>query len=623
MRSGYVRAAALLPFVASLVHAEDIVYVTDLKIFTELAYCAQLALSLDVMSMTETKCSEGVTALQSCVCTEKGYSSSLIGQLSEDVLSKCASTASADISSVLTVFDAYCNQASTYTFPQPSVTVSQFVNDIAEMQYLAPCAYSQVSIAIMDMADNLCPSDAPHLATCVCSKNQNSLAISAKINTNVGQACKLQTADISSAQAFYAAYCDLNNGTSSFPSATNPPGDMSYYITDIPAFWSLTGCGQTALSQAVFTQTYELCPEGPQLLASCACIKPSMSSVVNSYITSAMSRSCSSNEVREAASSALSIFGMYCSAARDDTTLAGITTSIAQTAPFGLGGSGSAAATGTPTATGTKATGTTRGSSSTSGTTSANSGSSAGADSTTSDDSSKSNTPVIVGAVVGVIGGLALIALAAYFVWRHARKSQAQKSEFQQLDNLAPADGPGGPGTQAGTFAGKPELSGTPVAAVGLYPPGQSPSPALSNNYSNQAPSSPSPQQGSGYNNYAYPPPPHTQAELQGQMYSPNGAYPTQQHYSELQAQSIPPAQAELYGSSGTPGPAAELYSPFHAHHPSSLQPIYQADSTPIESPNRANGTTPVSASGLSFHSGPVPQTFSELDGKTQGHTTY
>ena len=183
------------------------------------------------MSMTETKCSEGVTALQSCVCTEKGYSSSLVGQLSDDVLYSCASTASADVASVLTVFDAYCNQASTYAFPQPSVTVSQYVNDIAEMQYLAPCASSQVSYAIMDMASKLCPSDAAHLATCVCSKNQNSLAVSATINTMVGQACESHTADISSAQAFYAAYCGLNNGTSSFPSATNPPGDSMSCIT--------------------------------------------------------------------------------------------------------------------------------------------------------------------------------------------------------------------------------------------------------------------------------------------------------------------------------------------------------------------------------------------------------
>lgn len=598
MRSGFARAVALLPLVASLARAEDIVYVTDLAIFTELASCAQYAISLEVMSMTETKCSEGVTALQSCICTEKGFSSSLVGQISSDVLYSCSTTASADVASALTVFEAYCNQASTYTFPEPSITVSQLIGDIAEIQYLAPCASSQVSYAVMNMADDLCPPDAAHLATCVCSKNQNSLRVSATINAMVGDACESQTADISSAQAFYAAYCDLNNGTSSFPSATNPPGDMSYYITDIPAFWSLTGCGQTALSQAVFTQTYDLCPEGPQLLASCACIKPSMSSVVNSYITSLMSWSCSSNQIRDAASSALSIFGMYCSAARDDTTLAGITTSIAQTAPLGVYESGAAAATGTATATGTKATGTTKGSGSTTG---SSSGNSTADSTTTSDDSSSSNKTVIIGAAVGVVGGIALLALAAFFVWRHARKSQAQKNDkndFQQLDNLAPANGPAGPGTPAGTFSGKSELSGTPIpAGGGLYPPGQTPSPALSNGY-----------------NYAYPPPPHAQAELQGQqVYAPNGNYPPQQNYSELQAQSSRPAQAELYSSTES-GPPAELYSPLHPH------PIYQADSTPIESPNRAAGTTPVSSGGFSFHSGPVPQTYSEMDSTGQGH---
>lgn len=104
--------------------------------------------------------------------------------------------------------------------------------------------------------------------------------ISQLINTNVRTACSSMTADLSSAQAFFAAYCNMLNGTSSFPTASSPPGDstscllsvmtttpltpapVSYYITDMPQFSSLSSCAATALSYGVFSVGLQTSGEG-------------------------------------------------------------------------------------------------------------------------------------------------------------------------------------------------------------------------------------------------------------------------------------------------------------------------------------------------------------------------
>lgn len=335
--------------------------------------------------------------------------------------------------------------------------------------------------------------------------------------------------------------------------------------------------------------------------------------------------------------------------------MSGITTSVSQTQPFGLGGGqtgtgNKATAThGTTKATGTGSAGGdgSSGGSTTGGSSSGDSSSGDGNGQTS--ESPKSNTAVIAGAVVGVVAGLGLLGLAAFFVWRHARKSQNRppgSSEFQQLDNLGPGGGhgnnnnsistnhgggPNGPGELAGTAIGEGPAMLSAENAHGPYgasvkPPLPPPSPSLSVSKYNAmgvvSPQSPPPHsispasaqhQGYGYP-YGAPPP---QAELPGQMYSPNGvAYSpsgTAPSYSELQGQQTyptqqqhsPPPQAELYGG--------QVYAGQSYGAPPQCQPIYQADSTPIESPNQ---TTP-SPGGMTYHSGPVPQSYSELDGSS------
>ncbi|CAK7237660.1 hypothetical protein SEUCBS140593_010059 [Sporothrix eucalyptigena] len=652
MQLGSSRALAWLPLMGSLalvLAKTDVVYVTDLAIYTLLAPCAQSALSYNVMSMTYENCPEAVTDLQSCVCSKNNYFASLSATISADVSDNCGSTASSDQSSAATVFSAYCNQNAVVTFPTPTIQVTQYITDIPEMSYLAPCASSEVAGAVMGMTYELCPPDAPDLATCVCQKNQNSLMVSQSINGAVSQACSSQTADIASAQAFFSAYCNLNDGTSSFPSASNPPGDMSYYITDMPQYSSLVRCAKDALSSAVFTNTYDLCPSGPQLLASCACIKQSMSSVVSSYITTNVQWDCTSDDTEDI-SSALNVFALYCSAARNEAVVSGITTSVSQTLPFGLVGGTGTGAKASATRQSTKATGTTTGGSGSSG---SDGGSSSGdGGSSTGTGSKSSNTAVIAGAAVGVVAAVGLLALAAFFVFRHVRKSNANRppvNDFQQLQNLPPnghgnnnhsistnpsggefkselAGTPIGPGAGGGVVAGGMLVADNAHSPYGPKPPLPPPSPSLSVNKYNssivspQSPPNPSISPASAQQ-YGYPhgvpPQQGGQAELPGQVYSPISGYPTSAapSYSELQGQQTfppqQPQQAELYG--GQPAGYVPAYG--QQQH---QQLIYQADSTPVESPNRV---TP-SPGGMTYHSGPIPQSYSELDASNHPHAT-
>ena len=96
-----------------------------------------------------------------------------------------------------------------------------------------------------------CPSDAAALATCACQKNQNSALVNKVISSSAKYSCSSLTADVSSAVNFFAAYCAMANGTTAFPKPTNPPGDMTYYVTDLPSFDSLAKCAASALSYAV------------------------------------------------------------------------------------------------------------------------------------------------------------------------------------------------------------------------------------------------------------------------------------------------------------------------------------------------------------------------------------
>jgi hypothetical protein len=149
--------------------------------------------------------------------------------------------------------------------------------------------------------------------------------LSSKINSyiedDVETACSINSADVKSAKAVFAAYCLLNYGTTSMPTQADPPGDMTYYITELPQFTALKSCAQDAVEADVMLQILNLCPtNGPEALASCVCFKDGVSGYVTSSISSHVRKLCTSHR-KERLSSATELYHLYCSAAKGLTTL--------------------------------------------------------------------------------------------------------------------------------------------------------------------------------------------------------------------------------------------------------------------------------------------------------------
>ncbi|KAK4461828.1 hypothetical protein QBC42DRAFT_226491 [Cladorrhinum samala] len=545
MRRHLVPAAVLALGVAT-VNAASVVYVTDLKIFSQLAPCAASALKYNIQSLTNRECPEPVTELQSCVCTKNNNLASIASRVSSSVSYSCGGTASEDQASASTVLSAYCNQATPAAFPTPTA-VSAYITDFPEVDILAPCAQSALKYAVGTMTYDRCPTEPAALASCACLKNQNSLAVSQIINTSAKYSCSGHTADISSAQAMFAAYCQLNSGTSNFPQATKPPGDMSYYITDLPQYSSLAPCAASAIKYVIQAQTYAMCPDGPQALASCVCLKDGMTADVLKSLTSSVKYSCSSTATEDV-SSALAVWDVYCSAAAGKFTAAGVTASVEQTYPKGVSG--------VP-----KATGVSNGSgngSSASGSSGSSSSSSGGNSDPNDTGKSSTNVPVIAGAIGGVIVAIILIGAAIFFVRRSANK----RRDMEKLPNASGGPGLGGTeiqnnATPAGFYSpngGKAELATDTVLAP---PPPASPSPSTLKVNSPERTDNVSPVSAHHTGGSAFAPPHNNQASLYP---------PMPQNSSEL------PSPATTGYPSPPPGQpnAPELYGQgvMHAHSP-------------------------------------------------------
>ncbi|KAK3899374.1 hypothetical protein C8A05DRAFT_37015 [Staphylotrichum tortipilum] len=519
---------------AASARAASIAYVTDMPVFSALAPCAQSALSYNILSQTYDKCPEAATDLQSCVCTKNNNFASISSKISLSISYSCGSSASDDQTSAQSVLSAYCNPSATISFPSPTA-VSAYITDLPEFDYLAPCAQSALKYAVGTMTYYNCLSDAPELASCACNKNQNSLDVSRIINTSAKYSCSGHTADISSAQAMFAAYCAMNAGTTKLPLPSKPPGDMTYYITDLPQYSSLAPCAASGLSYAVQWQSASLCPGGPQALASCVCLKDGMTNEVLKTITSSVKYECSSTALEDV-SSAVAIYNYYCSAAAGQVTAAGITNSVEQSYPASRATGSGAQQTG--------------GSGSNNGNSNGNGGSSGGNGTSGSSQggntsSSGPSTGLIVGAVVGGIGGLALVGAIIFFIIRTVRKN---RPDSLRIPDTAPgADDPPVPLVPYG----KQELHSESLPAP---PPPASPSPstlkvagagASPNRASNVSPVSTA----------AFsPPPPSAPTTVVPGPFQPqlpgSGLYaPPPAHTSELYGQGAPsPHRPELAG---------------------------------------------------------------------------
>ncbi|GAW13762.1 hypothetical protein ANO14919_031510 [Xylariales sp. No.14919] len=61
---------ALVGWTVSVSAATEVVYVTDLSIFTDLVPCAQAAVTGVIDYETVSNCPSGASALQSCICSK-------------------------------------------------------------------------------------------------------------------------------------------------------------------------------------------------------------------------------------------------------------------------------------------------------------------------------------------------------------------------------------------------------------------------------------------------------------------------------------------------------------------------------------------------------------------------
>ncbi|KAK7397743.1 hypothetical protein QQX98_012884 [Neonectria punicea] len=436
MRHLHGLAVVILAGLATLSSATEVVYVTDLEIYTLLAPCVASAISYDVFALTySTVCGDSETDLQSCVCSNTARFNSLYSSISTDVTYSCGSSATDDLWSASKMMDQYCDQDSmTVTFSSPTTNiVNAYITDLPEMDYLPPCAQSALSEAVMGAAAYRCPQAAELLAPCVCSKDAVVSDVSETIRKSVKYSCS-NNQDVTSAQHFYNEYCAMNEGTTRFATPDGPPGDMTYQITALPQFKSLRGCAQSAISYAVLSQSSWLCGSGPQELASCVCIKSGMSKYMSSILTSEVKWSCDSTATADV-SSAVEVWDYYCSAA-ESKVVATVSESIAHTYPTASSGAGSTAPAQTR---------------------SGGDGSSSEDDKSSGDDESKGVGVVpIAGGIAGAVAVVA-IGLGLFLFWRRKRR-QATRGEVI----------PSGGGGDAHEYNGPPELMGSTHLTPGM-----------------------------------------------------------------------------------------------------------------------------------------------------------
>jgi hypothetical protein len=120
----------------------------------------------------------------------------------------------------------------------------------------------------------------------------------------------------------------MEAGTTVFPNPSRLPGDVTYYITDLPQYSSLATCAQYAVSYPVMSigDLDGDCPSEALGLVSCACVKDQNSQALTSAIISNAKEECGST-ASAAVASALGVFAYYCSAGKGLVTPSGVTAS--------------------------------------------------------------------------------------------------------------------------------------------------------------------------------------------------------------------------------------------------------------------------------------------------------
>lgn len=94
-------------------------------------------------------CPTGVTELQTCVCSGNKIWPEFTNGVVSAVSSLCDDSKQ-DLSSAGAILQKYCHPDTTIVFSTPTANiVNAYITDLAEMDYLAPCAQSALSDVVM------------------------------------------------------------------------------------------------------------------------------------------------------------------------------------------------------------------------------------------------------------------------------------------------------------------------------------------------------------------------------------------------------------------------------------------------------------------------------------------
>ncbi|KAJ6784479.1 hypothetical protein PWT90_05599 [Aphanocladium album] len=433
--------AAALVLAGAVGVRSDVPFMTELDIFTQLAPCVTSAVTNAYLwEQDSTACGSEPTKLQSCICTNSAELNKMSVSIVSAISSRCGKQADEDQTSAAQLIDKYCNPAKTITFSTPTTNIIPGVmSDVAAISSLPPCVQSGLSAAVNAAAYGGCPTVDNMWAPCACSKK----VVVDEINSSLGQEVRKSCSnadDVTLASRFYAHFCDMNEGTTTFDAMPGPPGDMSYYITALSQFNSLRPCAQTGVIQAVMSQSSYLCAGGPQALASCVCLKPGLLGKASQSLTTGVKDYCDNTALADV-SSAAAVLDYYCQAAQNKV-VATVSQSIAESKATGIGQAtrpGTGATSGSAKETG------------------------AGGGGDQSKDSKSgggggglSKGAIIAIAVLGALVGIGLIAFVAILVRRRNRKAKAEEEAANATNGQSPLP----PHSELATNSPSSELDG-------------------------------------------------------------------------------------------------------------------------------------------------------------------
>ncbi|KAK5988780.1 hypothetical protein PT974_10269 [Cladobotryum mycophilum] len=122
-------------------------HITALSQFKQLRSCAQSGVASAVLQQTEWNCAAGPQALASCACLKSGMSGRVSSSLTSYVKYFCDNTATADVSSALSVWAYYCSAADDKVVASVTETATESYPHPASRTGSAPSKPSETVIA--------------------------------------------------------------------------------------------------------------------------------------------------------------------------------------------------------------------------------------------------------------------------------------------------------------------------------------------------------------------------------------------------------------------------------------------------------------------------------------------